>query len=482
MHWREMVLKTLESLKKLDVDYADIRISEMDSEDISTEDGCIKELLFNDSSGYGIRVLTKGAMGFAASQDFSNMHSTAIRALEIARATSLCQKTPVVLSPKPVIIDEYKTPVAIDPFATCMSTKISILTDAEAIMRNTVPQLAKTRGHLIFRKEKKTYADTEGSWIVQEIVESGGGIEAIASSSGDTQKRSYPNSFRGNFGTGGLEYIYSMNLNQNAPRVAQEAWELINAETCPSGCFDLILDGAQLMLQIHESIGHPIELDRILGHEAGFFGTSFLESSMIGYEYGSESVNVVADTTVANGLSTYGYDDEGVAAQRIPIITKGKLAGFLSSRETAGSLGIMSNGSSRADGWGRTPIVRITNVNLLPGECSLEGLIGGIERGFFFQGIKSWSIDQRRLNFQFASEIALEIKDGRLTGTVYKNPVYSGTTPEFWRSCDGLADERHWQMFGTPSCGKAEPGQTAHVGHGASPARFRRVKVGVNVV
>jgi TldD protein len=257
---------------------------------------------------------------------------------------------------------------------------------------------------------------------------------------------------------------------------------LLAAEDCPSGFYDLVIDSAQMMLQIHESIGHPIELDRVFGYEAGYAGTSFLDPGMVGFQYGSPLVNVVADATCAGGLGTFGYDDEGVKARSVSIITAGRFENFLSSRDTAVKLDQESNGTARADGWARIPITRMTNINLLPGDLEFEELLAGIEYGFYLSTNKSWSIDDKRLNFQFATEIAYEIRDGKLTGKIFKNPIYTGITPEFWNSCDGIANDKHWKLFGTPNCGKGEPPQIARVGHGSSPARFRKVKVGVTDV
>jgi TldD protein len=241
----------------------------------------------------------------------------------------------------------------------------------------------------------------------------------------------------------------------------------------------LILDSSQLALQIHESIGHPIELDRILGTEASYAGTSFLNPEMVGhFRYGSDLVNIVADATHPGGLGTFGYDDEGIVSQRVPIITRGILVNLLMSRETAHHLGKESNGTMRADGWNRIPLIRMTNINVEPGLWTLEGMIADTEEGLFLSTNRSWSIDDKRINFQFGTEIGWEIKGGRL-GEMVKNPTYTGITPRFWNSCDAIANRDHWQMWGTPNCGKGEPGQVAHVGHGAAPARFKNVQVGV---
>ncbi len=475
---KEQIAGVLASLKEYGVEHADIRVTQLHEEEIETEDQRVQRVTNTYSKGYGVRVYIGGAMGFAGSQDFSEMKKTALKALEIAKAGRLVQLHPVPLAPKPAVLDDYSTPIEIDPFTVGLGEKTDLLFSAERAMRAAEIGLFKTKGVLAFQKETKTYADTAGSYITQTLYESGGGIEAVAAAGGEMQVRSYPGS-RGNYATAGYEYVKSLALPEHAARIAHEAVSLLAADECPSGFFDLILDSTQLTLQIHESIGHAVELDRILGHEAAFFGTSFLRPDMIGFEYGSRHVNVVADATVPGGMGTFGYDDDGVKAACVPIITEGKLQNFLSSRDTANRLGQPSNGTSRADGWGRTPLVRMTNINLLPGNESLDQLIAGVKYGFFLEGNKSWSIDDKRLNFQFVSEIAREIADGKLTGRIFKNPLYTGVTPQFWRSCDGVSGKESWRMLGTRVCGKAEPEQTAHVGHGSAPARFRNVKVGV---
>ena len=270
-----------------------------------------------------------------------------------------------------------------------------------------------------------------------------------------------------------------MSLPDHAPRVADEAERLLRAKPCPSKTTTVILDSSQLALQIHESIGHPIELDRILGSEASYAGTSFLKPEMVGhFRYGSERVNVVADATTPGGLGTFGYDDEGVPAQRVPILAGGVLVNLLTSRETALRPGTESNGTMRADGWNRIPLIRMTNINLEPGEWTLEQMIAETEEGVLLSTNRSWSIDDKRVNFQFGTEIGWEIKAGRL-GEMIKNPTYTGITPIFWNSCDAVGNRDQWEMWGTPNCGKGEPGQVAHVGHGAAPARFRNVQIGV---
>jgi TldD protein len=270
-----------------------------------------------------------------------------------------------------------------------------------------------------------------------------------------------------------------LGLENRAEKIADEAVQLLSAKPCPSKTTTLILDSSQLALQIHESIGHPIELDRILGTEASYAGTSFLKPEMVGhFKYGSELVSIVADATRPGGLGTFGYDDEGIKAQRVPILSNGILMNLLTSRETAYHLRKESNGTMRADGWNRIPLIRMTNINLEPGEWTLEQMIADTEEGLFLTTNRSWSIDDKRINFQFGTEVGWEIQNGKL-GEMVKNPTYTGITPKFWGSCDAIGNQDHWQMWGTPNCGKGEPGQVAHVGHGTAPARFRNVQVGV---
>jgi len=346
-----------------------------------------------------------------------------------------------------------------------------------------VEGVSRTSSSMNFRKEAVTYCDSEGSFITQNFCQSGGGISATAIGGGDVQTRSYPNSFRGNYSRAGYEFVEGMDLAAHAEKCAKESVAMLNAEDCPSGVFDIILDPSQMTLQIHESIGHPTELDRVFGSEAAFAGASFVDPKNLQAEhqlkYGSPHLTIYADATTPGGLGSFGYDDEGVAAQNITLIDKGIFKNFTTCRTTAAKIGQTSGGMGIADGWRNLPMVRMTNINMAPGDMPLDELIGGIEDGFLFDVNKSWSIDDKRVNFQFACEIAYEIKDGKLTGKIYKNPIYAGVTTDFWGKCDGVANEEHWSLYGTPNCGKGQPMQVQRCGHGSSPTRIRKVKVGV---
>jgi TldD protein len=477
---KELIENILDLAKLKRVAYADIRIVRRQNEEIEVKNGKVGALIHDEDFGFGIRVLFQGAWGFACSSKVTKREMEAVfgRALKIAKASSKVRGKEILFPPISPIVDRYKTPIYIDPFDVAPETKLNFLLKADEIIRKN-NKVKISEAFLGSYKTEKTFASTEGSYIEQEIVECGAGISATAIEGSEVQVRSYPNSFRGNFATQGYEWIEKLALQDKAERIADEAAQLLSAKPCPSKTTTLILDSSQLALQIHESIGHPIELDRILGTEASYAGTSFLKPEMVGhFKYGSELVNIVADATCPGGLGTFGYDDEGIKAQRVPIISQGNLVNLLTSRETAHHLGKGSNGTMRADGWNRIPLIRMTNINLEPGEWTLEQMIADTEEGLFLTTNRSWSIDDKRINFQFGTEIGWEIKNGKL-GEMVKNPTYTGITPNFWNSCDAIANRDHWEMWGTPNCGKGEPGQVAHVGHGAAPARFRNVQVGV---
>ena len=468
----------LAKLKK--VDYADIRVVRRQNEEIGVKNGKVEALIHDSDFGFGIRVLFRGAWGFASSSKVTKTEMEAVfrKALEIANASSKAKVKDLFFSSVIPVVDRYQTPVSVNPFDVSTEAKLELLFKADEIIRRN-KKVRISESFMGSYKTEKIFASTQDAYIEQEIVECGAGISATAIEGGEVQVRSYPNSFRGNFATKGFEWIQYLTLPDHAQRVAEEAEQLLSAKTCPSKVTTLILDSSQLALQIHESIGHPIELDRVLGTEASYAGTSFLNPGMVGhFKYGSEVVNVVADATFPGGLGTFGYDDEGVKAQRVPILSNGILVNLLTSRDTAHYLGKESNGTMRADGWNRIPLIRMTNINLEPGDWTLEQMVSDTEEGLFLTTNRSWSIDDKRINFQFGTEIGWEIKKGKL-GEMVKNPTYTGITPQFWNSCDAIANRDHWQMWGTPNCGKGEPGQVAHVGHGAAPARFRNVQVGV---
>ncbi|OGD17272.1 peptidase C69 [Candidatus Atribacteria bacterium RBG_19FT_COMBO_35_14] len=474
------ILKDILDWLEPKVSYADLRFVQTEKENIEVENGILSSYNVSTDRGVGIRVLADGAWGFAASNnlDEASLQETAAKALDIARASALTKKEDIRLASEDKHIDTYITPIVKNPFQVSPSEKIDLLVKATKMMLKD--KVKKSEGSFSFYKTYKIFVSTEGSELEQTIFESGGGITAYAIGEGDFQKRSYPSSFGGDYATRGYEFIEEMNLLENAERIAEEANQLLIAPPVPEGIMDIVLGGSQLALQVHESCGHPVELDRVLGKEISYAGGSFLTLDKLNnFTYGSPEVTIVADATVPGGLGTFGYDDEGVPASKSYLVNKGKFVGYLMSREDALKLGLKSNGAARAENWNRIPLVRMTNINLLPGNLELDKLIGDIKEGLYLDYNKSWSIDDKRINFQFGTEIAREIKNGKL-GKIYKNAVYQGITPEFWKSCDGISSEKYWHVWGVPNCGKGQPGQAMRVAHGTSPARFRKVKVGAS--
>jgi TldD protein len=466
------------------VQFADLRIVDERQRGLATKNGKVAHAADSDSMGIGIRVLANGAWGFAATEDLTRagVETTAQQAVEIALASAQVKEHDVELAPEKPHVDDWSSAYKIDPFSISVEQNLDLLmkVDAELLKVKGIT-LAET--NMNFRRYEQWYYSSEGADIHQVKVTTGAGYACLSFAGTEIQKRSYPNSFGGQYQDKGYELVHELKLVENAPRIAEECVALHQADQCPEGKFTIILDSSQLGLQIHESVGHPIELDRVLGMEANFAGTSFLTLEKLRkLRYGSDLVNVVADATEKHGpgLGTFKYDDEGVEAQCTPIITKGLFAGYLSSRETAAIVGLnRSGGTVRAEGWNRLPMIRMTNISILPGEkpLTLEQLIADTDGGIFFQTNRSWSIDDKRYNFQFGTEMGREIKGGKL-GRMLKNPSYSGITTEFWNSMDAICSRDQWTLWGTPNCGKGQPQQVMGTGHGASPARFRNVTVG----
>jgi len=481
---KDLASWALNSATQRGATYADVRVVDDRSRALSTKNGKIGTASDSRSQGLSVRVIVDGAWGFASSAelDRESIERTAAHAVAIARASAKVKQSDVRLVPESPVTAEWSTPCKVDPFTISAEQNLALLMKVDAELRS-VPGVTLAETNMNFRREEQWFFSSEGSNIHQTKVTTGAGYVAYAFAGSEIQKRSYPNSFGGQWQNKGYELIDELKLVENAKRIGEEAVALHKADQCPEGTFDIILESSQLGLQIHESIGHPIELDRVLGMEANFAGTSFLTLEKLRtLQYGSELVNVVADARQEHGpgLGTFGFDDEGVPAQCTPIITNGLFTGYLSSRETAPTIGLdRSGGTLRAEGWNRLPIIRMTNISILPGEkpLSLDQLISSTDHGILFQTNRSWSIDDKRYNFQFGTEIGWEIKNGKRT-RMLKNPSYSGFTTGFWNSMDAICSRDEWTLWGTPNCGKGQPQQVMGTGHGAAPARFRGVRVG----
>jgi TldD protein len=477
----EIIAAALAAATDAGASYADARVVDSATEDISVATGVVDGVEHAGSFGIGVRAICDGAWGFASTAEVTPASAVRIarEAVAIARASTQLASEPVRLAPLDPARGTWSSHFEIDPFAVPLEDKLALLLAADEAMR-AEPAVTLTKAHLGFRRWHWWFGSTEGAFTEQTAVESGVGIVAYAVQDGDVVSRSYPNSHGGGWQQAGWEYVLGLDVVGNAPRIAEQAAALLAAPYVDAGTRDIIIDGSQMSLQVHESIGHPTELDRILGEEAAFAGTSWVKLDDFGtLRYGSEHVTVVSDATVPGSLGSFGWDDEGVPAAREDIVRDGILVGALSSRETAPLIGKPSSGAMRADGWNRIPLVRMTTVSLLPGTWDFDELVADTPGGLYLETNNSWSIDDKRLNFQFGCEIGWEIGADGTLGRMVRQPNYTGITPQFWGSCDAVCSEAHWQVWGLANCGKGEPMQVARVAHGAAPARFRNVQVGV---
>ena len=459
--------------------YSDARVVVSKVESIDVQNRAVESVDRTEQAGIGVRALIGSSWGFFATAELTPAAARLAgeRAAEIARASATVAGPSMEFADVPAVDGTYETPVEEEPLAVSLSAKVDMLVGVTGTMQD-VPGIAIARANLAFWDTNKWFVSSQGHRIHQHLVESGGGFDATALGERETQRRSFPQSF-GQYETGGYERVRRWDYPGNAQRIAEEAVALLHADEMEERETSLILEGSQLALQIHESVGHAIELDRILGWEAAFAGTSHLQLDELGrFRFGSDLMNITADATIQGALGTFGYDDEGTRAQCVPIVENGIWTGVLSGRDSAAIAGLSPGGMVRGDGYNRLPMVRMTNVGLLPGDSSLDEIIADTRDGVYMSTNRSWSIDDKRLNFQFGTEIAWEIENGKL-GRMLKNPTYTGIGPVFWRSMDRLAGGAEWVHWGTPNCGKGQPMQVAHTGHSAAPARFADVRVGV---
>jgi len=480
---RDQTQLALETCSNEGASYADIRIVTVKDEDIAIKRGNIDVLNLSTIKGFGIRVIANGGWGFAGSYNLENseFERVAKLAVRIGKASGSTRKNPVRLAEVDAVEDKYETKTNKDPFDVPVEDKLEVLQEAEKRLAVGGSAIKVSRADYRAHQEDKIFASLEGAYIEQKIVWCGGGISVLATAPGvPPQTRSYPGSFRGDFATKGHEYFESLKLIENAEQTLKEAIALTEAPACPTGRTTILLDGHQLELQIHESCGHPTELDRVLGTEAAYAGTSFMTPDLLGnLMFGSEHVSMTSDCTMEGGLGSYGYDDEGVKARRVELVKDGLFVGYQSSRETAAQLDLEASSSGmRADSPQRIPLIRMVNINLEPTGWKRDEIIEDTKDGILMSTNRSWSIDDKRLNFQFGTEIAWQIKNGEITG-ILRNPTYTGITPDFWGGMDAHSHD-DWRLWGTPNCGKGQPAQVMYVGHGCGTARFNNVRVGID--
>ena len=482
---RALMQGTLAELARAgDLVYADLRFLAEDRERLLLRNLHLELANRSRFSGFAVRVLAAGGWGFSCTSeaDPAALMAAATRALSVARASGAASVGTVHWQQREAFCGRYESPPGLDPIAVPLDRKIADLVAATEPLLPTVSsgkglRIAEGRGD--FARRRQLFLSTEGSDIEQRFAYVSQSIVAHAvADDGRTQRRSYPSAMDSGAQQGGYERLAALRLREHAPRIRQEALELLDAPPLPAGRRDVILASDQLALQIHESCGHPTELDRALGTEVSLAGGSFMKPDLLGaLRYGSKQVHITADATVPGALGTFGFDDEGTPAQKVDLVRDGLFVGYLSSRETAAAIGAQPSGAMRADTYRRLPLIRMVNINLEPGAGSLDDLLADTDRGILFETNKSWSIDDLRLHFQFGCEAAWEVRGGRRVG-LYRDPVYSGTTPRFWAGCDAVAGADEFRMWGLSNCGKGEPMQLMRVGHGTAPARFRDVEVG----
>jgi TldD protein len=475
----ELATAAVEAALAAGARYADARVMVIRHESMEARNRVVESLAQTENAGIGVRALIGSSWGFQATPTFSGTAARAAGegATAVARASARVPGRPLELAPSPVVEADWSSTWQVHPLDdVSLAEKGDLLVAATGAANDAGVPLAQAN-YQVWDTEK-WFASSEGSRISQRLVECGAVVDATAIGDGETQRRSYPG-VRGQYGTQGWELVRELDLVTNAATMADQAVALLQAPQCPEGTTTVILDSDQVALQIHESVGHAVELDRILGWEAAFAGTSWLDPARLGsLRFGSEHMRITADATLPGAMGSFGYDDEGVPAQAVEIVRDGRWVGVLSGRDSAPLVGLASGGMVRADGPARLPMVRMTNVGLRPGESSLEEMVAGTDDGIYMQTNRSWSIDDKRLNFQFGCEIAWEITDGRL-GRMLKNPTYTGIGPRFWASLDAVGGPDEWTVWGVPHCGKGQPLQVGHTGHHAAPCRFRDVRVGV---
>ncbi len=483
-------MEALNAARLAGATYADARIARYLQQFIQTREQQIQTVADTDSIGCGVRVLIAGTWGFSATRELTKtgVAGAAREAAAIARADRVARDHEVELAPTPPVTDAtWKSAFEIDPWTIPLEQKVDVLlrANAEGMKAKNVKYVFSG---MFFRKTQRDYADTNGSVISQTIVQSWAPLQftAVAPDFSDFQNRGNMTAPMGR----GYEYVTALDLVGNAGKWGDEASQKLSAKPVEVGRYDLVLHPSHLWLTVHESIAHPTELDRALGYEANYAGTSFVappEKFLGTFRYGPEFMNIRGDRSQPGTLGQIGFDDEGVAPDDFLIIRNGIVNDYQTTREQAMWLKwwydaqkrpVRSHGCSYADNWSSVQFQRMPNVSLLPGEkdLSFDDLVAATDRGIAIIGDGSFSIDQQRYNAQFGGQLFYEIRGGKITGML-KDVAYQMRTPDFWNSMDMLGGESSYQIGGSFFDGKGQPGQINAVSHGAVPARFRSQNV-----
>ena len=489
---KELAMRAVDAARRAGATYADVRISRNRQQSIGTRERQITGFNEGETSGFGVRVLANGSWGFAASRDVTadEVERVARQAVAQARASAAAQRRPVELAPSERFADvTWSSPVEIDPFTVPIEEKVALLLAAnDAALK--VQGARFVNSSMSFRKEEKTFANSDGSFITQTIFRSLPQMNVTAVSRDMSDFQSRRSSDIAPMGIG-YEHVRMARMVENAPRWAEDAVRKLTAKAVEPGRYDLVLLPTHLWLTIHESIAHPTELDRIMGYEANYAGTSFIhpiENFLGKFRYGPEFMNIQGERSTRGGLSTIGYDDEGVKPDEFLIIKNGVINDLQTTREQAPMLGdwyrqqgkpVRSHGNSYAQSWSDVQFQRMPNVNLLPNaerDTSVEELVSGIQDGILIDGDGSFSIDQQRYNAQFGGQTFQEIKNGKIVGPL-KDVAYQMRTPEFWNGMDAIGGRSTYFLGGAFNDGKGQPSQSNAVSHGSPAARFRKVNV-----
>lgn len=474
----DLLKQSCDTAKKAGCQFADARYLIIRKQRVMSRDLALSSCGDSDDRGFGVRVLYNGAWGFASSPTYNaeEVAKVVVLALRIARASAMALRDGGVnWSPEVALKLSFKSQCDQDPFSVSLEDKADLLISANEVMLKN-RSVKRAQGYLLFKRVERWYANTDGSELHSDVTSSESVVWAIAVGNDDFQERNWqaPSSNQG------FESYKKDDFLVQAERVAAQAEEKLSARLSPEGDFDIVTDSENLSLTIHESVGHATELDRVMGYEVSMAGSSFVTRDKKGeFQYGSDKVTLMADNTLENGLATQGFDDDGVPGQRWEIVKDGIFQTYSTGREFAHYIGEeRSRGSCRADHWSSIPIVRIPNLFLMPGKepLSPDELIADVKHGLYFEGMDSFSIDQRRLNFQFGGNAVWEIKNGKKVGML-KAALYQSRTPTFWNACDATCDEKYWQPHGVMNCGKGDPMQIAQMTHGAAPTRFRKINI-----
>lgn len=476
---RELADVALNTARGAGASYADIRIADYRRQTIRTREERVLSVNDAEDRGFGVRVIVDGTWGFAASPRIEpdEIARVALQAVALARINAKLQREPVQLAPVDAYVAVWQTPIRRDPFSVSLEEKIDTLLRINAAAL-AVPGVSFCNSFMDFVREHKFFASTEGSYIEQTLFRC---FPTFTATSVDRKQGSFQsrNAYSDPQGLG-YEYVEDYPWLDDARQAGEDAVAKHTAPSVEPGKRDLILHPTHLWLTIHESIGHPTELDRALGMEANYAGTSFLTPDKLGsFRVGSEMVSFVGEKTSPGSLATCGYDDDGVRTTAWPMVERGIFVDYQTTRDQAHLIGrSASHGTSYAQSWKDVPFQRMPNINLQPGKqpLSLDQLIAGTDDAILLKGRSSYSIDHQRYNFQFSGQTAYHVKGGKIVGML-KDVAYQSRTPDFWGACDAICSEEEYYVGGSFYDGKGEPGQANAVSHGCPPARFRQIDV-----